>query len=426
MRRKKGKLVEGRARVSTGPLHFGRSGPVVLALTAVVLLAAGCGSSSSPSSSVSASSNPTSLAAIVTAELAGQTPPAAQAVLDTKIPLTIGQPQVGYPKGVPPSSANIFTFTKAEIATLKAGNYTAAIAMHVENAAWPLLQIQGITSTLADFGIKVVATTNADGIASTQVSQLGTLIARKPTAIFSIPIDPVAEASEYAQVSAAGIKLVLMDNGPTGLIPGKQYVTLVSANNGGNGEFAASQLEKLIGCAPMGVIGLDYYYPVVNARDTAALKVFSSDCSEQLQYTQNLPNLVTTAAYPLAASLLTQHTNIKGFWAGWDSIADEIIAAEKAAGVKIPIATTDLGPDSALDIAQGYVIASGGQQPYAQGVAEANALAYNLLGKKVPPFIELPTVPVTLTDLIPAYKIINHSTMPSADITALKQAVGLG
>ena len=40
-------------------------------------------------------------------------------------------------------------------------------------------------------------------------------------------------------------------------------------------------------------------------------------------------------------------------------------------------------------------------------------------------FIELPTVPVTLEDMIPAYKIINGTMPPANVIAAIKQAVGL-
>lgn len=367
----------------------------------------------------------TALQSVIEAEIKGQVPPAAKAELNTPVPLTVGQAVPGYPKGVQPSPASIFHFSAADIAKLKAGHYTAAIAMHLMNAAWPELQVKGITTTLAKFGIKVVATTQANGVASTQVSQLGTLIARKPTAIFSIPVSPTSEVSTYKQISAAGIKLILLDNIPPGLTPGKQYVTAVSADNGGNGWFAAQQLVKDVGCGPLGWIGLDYYFPVVNARDAEANKVFLSKCPHQTRYTQNLSNLVTTNALPMASSMLTQHPGIKGFWAAWNSIAEEIVSAEESAGVKIPIATTDLDSVSGLEMAQGYIVGIGGQQPYAQGVAEANALAYNLLGKKVPPFIELPTVPVTLEDMIPAYKIINGTMPPANVIAAVKAAVGL-
>lgn len=402
----------------------GRTFALVVA-TALGLVALGLTGVGGPASATGTRDSQSSLASIISAELNGQTPAAVKAELNTPVPLTVGQAVPGYPHGVPASSANIFHFTSAEIATLKAGHYTAAIAMHVGNAAWPELQIKGISTTLAKFGIKVVAETDANGVASTQVTQLGTLIARKPTAIFSIPVDPVSEASTYKQISKAGIKLVLLDNVPSGLRPGKQYVTVVSADNGGNGYFAAEQLYKAAGCGPIGWIGLDYYFPVVNARDTAAAGVLNSKCPGQTRYTQNLSNLVTTNALPIASALLTQHPDIKGFWAAWNSIAEEIVSAEESAGVKIPIATTDLDATSGLEMAQGYIVGIGGQQPYAQGVAEADALAYNLLGKSVPPFIELPTVPVTLEDMIPAYKIINGTNPPATVIAAVKAAVGL-
>lgn len=391
---------------------------------AATLSVAGASAATRGSSSV-ARPHQTALQAVIEAEIKGQIPPAAKAELDTPVPLTTGQAVPGYPKGVHPSPADIFHFSAADMAKLKAGHYTAAIAMHVGNAAWPELQVKGITTTLAKFGIKVVATTQANGVAATQVSQVGTLIARKPTAIFSIPVNPVSEASTYKQISAAGIKLILLDNIPPGLTPGKQYVTAVSADNGGNGWFAAQQLVKDVGCGALGWIGLDYFFPVVNARDTEANAVFKTKCPHQVRYAQNLSNLVTTNALPMASSMLTQHPDIKGFWAAWNSIAEEIVSAEESAGVKIPIATTDLGPVSALEMAQGYIAAIGGQQPYAQGVAEANALAYNLLGEKVPPFIELPTVPATLEDMIPAYKIINGTMPPANVIAAVKAAVGL-
>ena len=395
---------------------------LAVAIAASVGAFSGSGSAKVVASAASGNSN---LAPIIKAELKGQVPAAAKAELKQSIPLTIGQAVPGYPHGVKPSPANIFHFSAADLAKLKKGHYTAAIAMHLNNAAWPQLQVKALKTTLAHFGIKVVAVTSANGVASTQVQQLGTLVARKPTAIFSIPVDPVSEASAYKAVGKAGIKLVLLDNVPSGLAPGKNYVTIVSADNGGNGRFAAEQLVKSVGCGQMGWIGLDYYFPVVNARDTQAQKVLSK-CGKSNLHEQNLSNLVTSGAYALANSTIERYPDLKGYWAAWDSIAQEIVSAEQAQGKKIPIATTDVGPTSALEMAQGYIVAIGAQQPYAQGVAEANALAYNLLGKKVPPFIELPTVPVTLKDLIPAYKIVNGTNPPANVIAAIKTAVGLG
>lgn len=402
---------------------------VLATVGALAVTLAGCtsGGTSAPqsSSAPAASSSDHALAADISAELKGIIPPAVQKILQNTGTVPNGQAVPGYPNGVPATPAGSFKFTQQEIDTLKKGSYTAAIAMHLSDAAWPELQIKGIKKELGRFGIKVVATTSANGNAATQVSQLATLVARKPTAIFSIAVDPNSEVAAYKSISTAGIKLIMLDNVPKGMAPGKDYIGNVSANNAGNGRFAAEQLHKAIGCAPLGFVGLNYVFPVVNARIDAAKKYFKSVCPNQKIYEKDLSDLNVAPAAAFTTALLAQHTDITGLFAGWDSIAEQMISAEKTAGKKLPLATTDIGPTSALDMAQGYILAAGGQQPYAQGVAEADDLAYSLLGKPVPPYVGLPTVPVTLRTLIPAYKIINGSNPPANVIDAIKARVGI-
>lgn len=396
---------------------------------AVALLASACSSAATSAtgsaSSSAASANVSGLASVVRQELAGQTPAAVAAELAASPPLGIGQAVPGYPNGVTPSPADIFHFSAAQIARLRAGHYTAAIAMHLMNAAWPRLQVQGITDTLSKFGIKVVAVTNANFNAATQINDVGTLIARHPNVIFSLPVNPVTEAATYKGISAAGIKLVLLDNVPAGLVPGRDYVTVVSADNAGNATFASQQLTKALACrGQVGYLGLGYYFYVVTVRDQAAARVLSS-CPQMSVVRQSFTD-PTTQAYNEASDMLLAHPQMAGMWAAWNTVAEQVVAAEKAGGHKpVYIATTDLGPVSALEMAQGYIQAIGAQQPYYQGVAEANAAAYSLLGEKVPYYIELPTVPVTLTDLLPAYVKVMHAAPPANVVEALKKTAGL-
>lgn len=411
-----------RSRVASG----------AVAATVAALLLAACGTSTtSPSSTVtsasassSTSSHSSALAADVTAELAGKVPASVKAELASGPPLGPGQPVPGYPKGPSPASVSMFHFSSADISKLKAGHYTAAIAMHLMNAAWPELQVQAITTTLKSFGIKVVAVTNPNFNASVQVNQLDTLIARHPTAIFSIAVDPTTEAATYKRVTAAGIKLILMDNVPSGLVPGKNYVTVVSANNYGDAEYSTERMVKALGCkGPIGMLDIGYYFPVVTTRDNAAKKVLSS-CPGLSTVKQSFTT-PTAQALSEASAMMQSHPNIKGFWAAWNTVAEQVVAAEKPLGKKVWIATSDLGLVSALEVAQGYINAIGAQQPYEQGVIEADSLAYNLLGKKVPYFFEAATVPVTASDLIPAYKLVMHQSPPADVIAALKSRAGL-
>ena len=117
-------------------------------------------------------------------------PPEAKDLLQP-LPLSPrGQPVPGFPEGPPASPPDVLTFTPDQVAKLKAGNYTAALVMHTMDAGWPALQVAGITKTLDGFGIKVVAVTDAKFEPGTQISDLEKVIARKPSVIFSIPIDP--------------------------------------------------------------------------------------------------------------------------------------------------------------------------------------------------------------------------------------------
>ncbi|MGH3434902.1 MAG: substrate-binding domain-containing protein [Sciscionella sp.] len=394
-----------------------------MAAAAIVMLTVTACGGSSGGQAGSGTAN-AELAKVLRAELAGKVPASVQRQLEGGGKLATGQPVPGYPKGAPPSPANVFHLSAADRAKLKAGHYTAAIAMHLMNASWPRLQVQAIKATLQNLGVKVIGVTDAKFNASTQINDIQTLLTRHPDVLFSIPVNPTTEASTYKSVQSHGTKLVLLDNVPKGLSPGKDYVTIVSANNGGDARYATEQLVKHVGCTgTVGYLGIGYYFPVVTVRDNNALKVLGR--CKNLKLVKQTFTDETNQAHQEAMSMLVAHPDMKGMWAAWDTVAAQVVSAEKAQGMKIFIATSDLGHLSALQMAQGYIQAIGSQQPYAQGVAEAKAAAYSLLGKKVPPFIEVPTVPVTQADLIPAYKKVLHADPPADVINALKQSAGM-
>ena len=112
---------------------------------------------------------------------------------------------------------------------------TAAIVLHYGGNDWSRAQVEGQKAEFAALGIDVVAVTDAGFKPETQVTNIETVIAKKPSIIVSIPVDPVSEAGAYKKAADAGVKLVFMDNVPKGLVAGKDYVSVVSADNYGNG-----------------------------------------------------------------------------------------------------------------------------------------------------------------------------------------------
>lgn len=211
-----------------------------------------------------------------------------------------------------------------------------------------------------------------------------------------------------------------MDNVPDGMAPGKDYVTVVSGNNGGDGAWAAQKLaQTLNGTGQIGFLGVGYYFFVITQRDNAVLNVLKK--YPGIKVVRQSWTDPTSQAANEASAMLLKNPGMKGMWTSYTLPAASIISGEKSQGRKVLLATSDLDQQSALQVAQGWITATGAQQPYAQGVAEAESAAYSFLGKKVPPYIELPTVPVTRSDLIPAYQQVMHANPPADVIAALEQ-----
>jgi ribose transport system substrate-binding protein len=341
-------------------------------------------------------------------------PPEATELLKSPPLSPRGQPVPGFPDGPPATAADIFKFTPDMIAKLKAGHYTAGIVMHTMDAGWPKLQVEGITKTLKNFGIDVVAATDAKFQPGQQIADLEQMIARKPNVIFSIPIDPQSQAAAYKKAAEAGIKLVFMDNVPVGMAPGKDYVSVTASDNEQNAAFAAKELAEAIGKkGEVGIVTLvyDYYYSVA-ARKVGALKAFKDYPDVKVVDVGTFTS--PEKAYNVATAMLTAHPDLKGIFAAWDTPAQQVVAAAKTLGRKIVVTTNDLAADSALNVARGEFLAVGAQRPYDQGVAEANSAAYALLGLEVPPYISVATLRVKKIDLLSALKDVTKEEPPAS------------
>ena len=324
-----------------------------------------------------------------------------------------GQPVPGYPQGPPATPPTALTLTEAEIERLKAGKFTAGIAMQALDTPWNSLQVEAITTTLARYGINVVSIADASQNPSRQASHLAAMIERRVDVIFSVPIDPATQYAAYKRVSDAGIKLVFMDNVVHRLIPGRDYVTVVASDNEKNAVFATEELIKAIG--GKGDVGLitysyDSYYSIA-ARRAGFEKVLARHPDVKLVATERFTQ--PSEVYNKTLSMLRRHPTIKGVFAVWGDPAMQAVAAAKALGRSdLVVTTNDLGPDTAIYVARGEILAIGAQLPYDLGVAEANAAAFALLGKSVPPYISLPAVRVKKANLLSALERVTKRPIP--------------
>jgi ribose transport system substrate-binding protein len=152
-------------------------------------------------------------------------PPDAKAMMEPMPLSPRGQAVLGFPEGPEAASPDSITFTPEELDKLKKGGFTAAISMNLMDAAWPQLQVAGIKAGLQEYGIELVAVTEAKGQPATQLNDLEQLAARQPSVILSIPIDPVSSSPVFKRLGSEGIKIVFIDNVPVEMTPGKDYVS---------------------------------------------------------------------------------------------------------------------------------------------------------------------------------------------------------
>lgn len=321
------------------------------------------------------------------------------------------------PNGEQPAAASSVKLSDDELAKIKDMHATAAIVMHYGGNDWSQAQIAGLKDQFGKMGISVIATTDAGFKAEKQVSDIETIMAQHPSIIVSIPTDPSATAAAYKAAAEAGTKLVFMDNVPTGMTAGKDYVSVVSADNYGNGVAAAHLMAKALN--GKGNIGLIFHaadFFVTKQRYDAFKKTITDNYPDiKIIAEQGIggPDF-TGDAEKAASAMITSNPTLNGIWAVWDVPAEGVIAAARAAGKDdLVITTCDLGQNVAINIAQGsYVKGLGAQRPFDQGVTEALLAGYGLLGKQAPAYVALPALPVEKSNLLEAWQAVYHSDAP--------------
>lgn len=359
-------------------------------------------------------------AAIAARASAGGTPPDPSAALAA---MKGNVYSVG-PHGEKPAPASAVDLTADEIATIKKMKATAAIVMHYTGNGWARGQIDGLKHQFGLIGIDVIAVTNANFSSTRQVSDIETVLERKPNIIVSIPVNAVSTASAYEAAAKQGVKLVFMDNVPKGMSANHGYISVVSADNYGNG--MASALLMVQALNSHGTVGLVYYaadFFVTNERYRAAKKVFARYPGIKILEEQGIggPNFSSEADRATSA-ILTAHPRVDGIWAIWDVPAEGVVSAARSANKSNLLVTNcDLGEPVAIDMAmRQFIVGIGSQRPYDQGVTEAKLAGYGLLGKTAPPFVALPALPVTRANLLHAWTVAYHKPPPKL----LQKAMG--
>ncbi len=304
------------------------------------------------------------------------------------------------------------TLLPEDMAQARARGFRVAVVLHTLASDWAKQQVAGIVGTLGDCGTAVIDVVDCGFAPEAQISALDRLIGEAPDAIISLPVANAKVAVAHARVAAAGIKLVLLDNVPTGLLPGKDYVALVSADNFGLGKIAAELLSShLPHGAEAGLLAYDADFFATNEREIAFGKWMRLNRPDVTVRVARFPSIREARATTLA--LATAHPDLAGLFVVWDTPAIAAAEALRQAGRDIPIATVDLGEDAAISLASGRpIVAVAAQQPYKQGVAVAQTAIMALLGHLTPSWVALPGLAVTRANVVESFQTVWRSPAP--------------
>lgn len=317
------------------------------------------------------------------------------------------------PFGEKPSTADSVKLTEEQAVKAKAAKFKVGVVMQTMDIDWSKLVVAGITDTLKKYNAELVGVTNPGFNSEKQIGQIGDMIQLKPQAIISIPTDNTATAAAYKSISQAGIKLILMHQVPNGLKYPTDYQAVISPDNRGNGQVAAQILAAHIpdkGVVGIVDFGVDFF--TTNERTKQVKDWFAKNRPDVTL--KQVDFVDTTKAGDVAANFLTANPDINGLFVVWDAPAMQVASALRAQGKDLPIVTIDLGIEAGIELAScGLVKGIAAQQPYDQGVAEAEAAIQVLLGNQPPPWIVLPAMPVLPRNLTESYKMVFHQDPPA-------------
>lgn len=299
-----------------------------------------------------------------------------------------------------------------DVAAARAVTRRVAIVLHTLDGDWTKLQITGMLGIFGDCGVVVTEVVDCGFSADRQASELDRLIAAAPDAIVALPVANEQVAAAFRRVSEAGIRLVLLENVPTGLLPGSHYTSLVSSDNFGLGKMAAAGLAPHLGHgAAVGVLGFAADFFATNEREIAFTNWMQVNRPDVQTHVRRFGAMDEAA--DLAERMIADHSEISGFFVVWDTPATPVSARMEAIGHPIVMATVDLGEDVAISLAAGQPFVSvAAQQPFQQGVVAARTTILALLGRTIPAWIALPGVPVTRDNVADSFQIIWRKPAP--------------
>jgi ribose transport system substrate-binding protein len=339
---------------------------------------------------------------------------AAQESAPIKSSAAVGRTQG--PNGEQAAPASALALNSRDVAKVRSGRHSAVLVWH-EDSDFTEAVTAGAGEEFRRFGIRVVAETSANFDPAKQKADIETVAAKKPSVMLSLPIDPVITASAYKDVARQGTKIVLLSNLPRGMRHGRDYVSIVTDDLFDMGKRAADALAAAVG--GKGEIG--YFFRdadsfVANQRDGAFLETIAANYP-QIDVVARQGIADPNRAQEQANGTLVEHPNLDGVYVTFSQPpGDGVLAALRENGnTTTKIVSLDLDEPLALDMAKsGNTFSLIADRAYELGRAMGICAAYGLLGKRAPPFVIVPALTITRSNLVEGYRAsLNRDPPPN-------------
>ena len=325
------------------------------------------------------------------------------------------------PGGESPTLSSEVMLTDAEVAKIKEMKATAALLWHT-SSDFVNAVTAGAKDEFARLGVEVVAETDAGFDSAKQMSDIETVLAKQPSIILALPLDPTTSAQAFKPAVESGVKIVLLSNVPAGYVQGKDYVGIVTDDLFQMGKQAADALAAAIGKkGKVAWIFHDAQYYVTNQRDNAFKTTIEKDYPD-IEIVAEAGIADPARAEEIANALLTKNPDLDGIYVTWAEPAEGVLAALRSAGnTKTKIVTLDLSEPLALDMVKdGNVAALTADKAYELGRTMAAVGGYGLIGKAAPAFAVAPAITVTKANVADGWQQSLNRAPPQSVLDAAK------
>ncbi|MEO7192838.1 MAG: substrate-binding domain-containing protein [Vicinamibacterales bacterium] len=392
---------------------------VALLLTGLTAAVTGCGGNKSDSkgttsaSATSASSATSSAAsASATSSSAASSAPASSSAAatsssapdDKKCVTPTGTGFSGKltgPNGEPGVTADTVKVTDEDKAAASAAvkGKTVAISQHFSSDYTSQVS-DGIANAMKALGANII-TSDAGGKPEKQVSDIESLLAKKPALLVVFPVDAAASTPGIKAANAAKVPVVIVGSA----LKGAEFESLISADNYEGGVIAAKQMIDALGNSGDVAI-LPYKFSLWHVDERVAGFRDGIACSGLKVVADKQTCQAVADCTGVFADVLTANPNLKGGFGAYDGIALGMNAAAKTAGKDVFITTSDLGGDSAKAIASGSqpLKATAAQLTDAQASVTAAISTLVLAGKPVPKMVFAPDAAVSKDNVAQLYE----------------------